>query len=400
MAVLTCLVSSAPNGAVPVPDPKVTKAEDDFMKDPALALGRLSTDNTFPTRPGHGTQGTKIVVFANSFGVEVEKNLSFYRYNVEVQPVGKAPKASKPKVKRLMVILLEQAGFRGAMTDYRSTLLSRERLENIPYDAEMSFRAEGQDDPPENPARYRIIIQETGSVLVSDLLHHLKIAPYNTPEFPQRLDVVQALNIVISHFPQLKSDIVTIGQNRHFSIAAQNQGNSRPLGQGLEALRGYFKSLRPATQRFLLNANITHAVCFAALPLSRLFQEIGVQHNQYDAARKIKRLRLQRLHLLTKKNKAGNTIPSVVTFWNFATTNDGASHENRPQVASYAAGPKNVKFFLNENQADSAPSTTPQGKAGSSKKPTKSSGGGRYVSVWDYFHRSEFHILTTASKPL
>lgn len=374
---------SAPGGGIPTPDAKVTQTEDEFIKKTSgiQALGSLSLTSTFPGRPGHGTQGKPIVVFANYFEIATMPDLCFYRYSVDVKAEGKAPKPSKVKTKRLITLLLETEDFREALTDFRSMLLSLARLPNVPRDTVIPFRGEGEDNPPATPANYRITIQETGTLLVSQFLDYLKSARTDTSPFPQRYEVLQALNTIIGHFPQLRSDLVTIGQNKHFRV---NPADSADLGGGLQALRGFFKSVRPATNRLLLNVNVSHAVCFAPLRLDTLMGQLNLRHNLPRMAKKLKLIRLQRLHLEGRKNKAGQVIPSVVSFWDFATSNDGQSEANPPQIRNYAAGPKDVKFFL----AGTASSTS-KGLSGKGGKATRSAGGG-YISVWDYFSRSKF----------
>lgn len=328
-------------------------------------------------------------MYANSFELTATKDLSFYRYHVDVKQEGGSPKPSKLRTKRLFTLLLEHSDYRGVVTDYASVLLSRKKLEKVPGSILIPFRAQGTDETPENPAVYNFTIQETGTVLVSDLIEWLKSVRRDIPAFGQRNEVLQALNIIFGHFPQLQSDVATIGRDKqHYSIDRQS-ANFHDLGGGIEALRGYYKSVRPATCRLLLNVNVTHAVCFKPLRLDNILREFG-SRDILDLSRKLKTVRLQRLHLPPKKNKSGEVIPSVVTFWDFATNNDGFSEGNRPQVLTpIGAGPKGVKFFLNDMGAGStaAQSSKTTGKGGSA--PGKSTATGKYISVWDYFRQSE-----------
>jgi eukaryotic translation initiation factor 2C len=374
------------SGIPPEPDAKVQKTEDAFMKQSSgiQALGNLSlAKDFFPARPAHGTKGNHVTVWANFFEVGFDPNMLYFRYSVDVKPEGKAPKASKSKIQRLLILLLELEDFRGALTDFRSNLYSRTQLKNVPGDTLISFRAQGEDVPPTIPARYRILIQETGTVLVSQYQNSLSSTNFNDPQFVQRNEVLQALNTNLGHYAQLRHDLVTLGQNKHYPIDPPDNAD---LGKWLQALRGFYISFRPATSRILLNVNVSHTVCFAPLRLDYLLRELGGKDHLGRLARKLKLLRLQRLHLLGRKNKAGKVIPSVAVFLDFATPNDGTTEANPPQVRAYGAGPKDVKFFLTGEQ--------PVSKGLSGKKTGKAAGpgSGKYISVWDYFSTSKLYV--------
>jgi eukaryotic translation initiation factor 2C len=356
------------------------------------AIESMSLQESFPRRPGHGTQGDPITVFANSFELIAEKNLAFYRYHVDVNQEGSTPKPSKLKTKRLFALLLEKPDYRGVVTDFASVLLSRKKLKNVPDSVPITYRAHGEDEAPTKSAIYTFTVQETGTILVSELIDWLKSLRVDIPASGSRNEVIQALNIIFGHYPQLHSAVATIGRDKkHYSINRQSN-NFKDLGEGIEALRGFYKSVRPATGRLLLNVNVTHTVCFKPLRLDQLLWEFGLR-NLPDLAKKLKTLRLQRLHLAPKKNNKGELIPNVVSFWDFATNNDGFGDSNRPQVSSYAAGPKAVKFFLNDMSAGSATMQSPKAARKGGKVPENSSATGRYISVWDYFRQSKLLVL-------
>lgn len=366
------------------PNAEVTKIENEFIKNLSGITGfeSLSLTSSFPTRPGHGSTGVAYNVFSNYFEIKLKAlktGIVFYRYNVEVNAEGKAPKASKVKIKRLINLLLEDQRFHGALTDYRSTLLSSSEIQGITGDIIIPFRAEGESTPPATPAMYRITVQATGTVQVSEYAETLKSADPGQQPYLQRNEVFQALNTVFGHFPQQRSDLVTVGQNKHFKI--KPIPDYLRLGGGLDALRGFFKSVRPATNRLLLNVNVSHAVFFAPLRLDALYWELDVVNNPRQVVKKLKLLRVDRLHLKPKTNTE-KVFPA--TFWDFASTNDGQAEPHPPQVRSYGAGPKDVKFFL----TSSVPPAT-KGPAGKASKAAGSASG-QYISVWDYFSKSQF----------
>lgn len=374
------------SGSPPKPDTKVRKTEDEFIKRSSSVqnFSNLSvTKETVPTRPAHGTLGDPITVWANFFEAKFDPNLLYFRYSIEVKPEGEAPKASKSKIQHLLTLLLELENFCGASTDFRSNLYRRTRLEKVPGDMVISFRAQGEDVPPTIPAKYRILIQETGTVLISQYHESLGFTNSNDPQFVQRDEVLQALNTTVGHYAQLRPDLVTLGQNKHYPI---DPLDSIKLNNGLQALRGFYISFRPATGRILLNVNVSHTVCFESLRLDYLLRALGGSAELGRVSKKLKLLRLQRLHLKDRKNKASKVIPSIAVFLDFARPDDGENQPNPPQVRGYGAGPKNVKFFAMDEQLAST---------GLSTKTTGNpavSGSGKYVSVWDYFSKSKLYI--------
>ncbi|KAI9729649.1 MAG: hypothetical protein M1818_008452 [Claussenomyces sp. TS43310] len=366
-----------PSGSIPQPSSDVTATENKWMQASSGISGSLANTrltNTLPLRPGHGSQGTPITVYANYFEVKIQTKLSLYRYNVAIAKIGSAPVPSKRKLQRLFQLLLEDPRFKGTRSDFSSMLISTKRLANTPMDIIIPFRAVGEDTPSDNPHQYQYTIQETGTIPVSEFQQYLNSVVAGVPVFPQRDEILQALNAVIGHHAQSRDDIAKIGQNKYYSLdrTTQNLINIKDLGVGMELLRGVFKSVRPATSRLLLNVNVSHAACYEPGPLDSLMRKLGNDH-KLSLAKNLKLVRIQRTHLPEKRNQAGKIILGVKTIGDLATANDGFDSQHPPQVRGFGAGPKDVNFFLE---------STEKGRGG---KPAAKATSGRYISVWDYF---------------
>ena len=346
------------------------------------ALGNLSLTVQFPSRPGHGTQGRKIAVYANYLQVKIPEKMTLTRYNVEV-----APEAKGKKLSRVFQLLLEDPQFAGVGTEFKSMIISPQPL-NIPdgHEVQIQYRADGEDEPLPNAVVYKVRIVTPTSLAVSDLDKYLS-ATNSGPAFPQKLETIQALNAIFGHHPQCHNEVVSIGQNRHFSIdrSPQNSRNIHVLGGGLESLRGYFQSIRPATGGILLNVNVTHGVFLEPIRLSDLFLKLGTG-NLNTLQKKLKLVRVKVIHLPAKKSKFNKEIPRVKTIFALAHPQDGRSEPHPPQVASFGAGPKGVKFYL------SAAEGKPEGGDKTKMKPKKDAGPllptNTYISVFDYFRKS------------
>jgi eukaryotic translation initiation factor 2C len=362
--------------------------EDAYMKSTSGlgAMANLKLTADFPLRPGHGTQGKKIVVYANYLKLQTAPNLSFTRYNVEV-----VPEATGKKLKRIFQLLLEMSEFSGLATEYKSLLIAREPLD-IPdgYTVEIQYRAEGQDEPLERATRYQVRVVTPTTLAVSDLINYLSSTDASST-FAQKEAVIQGLNALMGYHPQSHDGVVSIGQNRHFSIdrGPGNQHNIRVLGGGLESLRGYYQSARAATGGILLNVNVTHGVFLEPIRLDDIYPRLGTG-NKTTLQKKLKGVRVEVIHLPVKKSKnTKQKVSTVKTIFGLAQEQDGSGDAHQPQIKGFGAGPKDVKFWL----ADLSPATAGAKPTEKGKTPKKPAGTAlptnAYISVFDYFRKSK-----------
>ncbi|KAH8668088.1 QDE2 protein [Tricladium varicosporioides] len=348
------------------------------------ALGRASLTQQFPARPGYGTQGKKIAVFANYFKVMVPLELAVTRYNVEV-----SPEAQGRKLYRIFELLIELPEFRGVISDMKSMIISRSPLTGISngHTVQIQYRGDGQDEPLENAPTYNIRIVTPLTVNISDLNDYLA-AVQPGPVFVQKAEFIQILNVIFGHHAQSHSEIVSTGQNRHFSIsrAESNRHNIRALGGGLESLRGFYQSVRAATGGLLVNVNVSHNVFLQPERLDRLYGALG-SNNKVTLNKKLKSVRVDVLHL-PGKNKNGREIRRTKIIFGLAHQQDGSSEDHPPQIASFGAGPKHVKFWLAAQTAPAAKPASGKAKKSSGSGGSKTGAGlpsNQYISVFDYF---------------
>lgn len=357
------------------------------------SIANMSVNTQFPARPGHGTLGKVISVYANYYKINVPAGLSLTRYNVEVSPA-----ATGKKLTRIFQLLLEVPEFVGVATEWKSMVVTPNLL-SIPadYTVQIPYRAEGQDEPLERATTYTIRVVTPLTFSISNLVSFLA-SDSPGQNFTQKLEIIQVMNAVFGHHPKTNQAITSIGASRHFSLdrGQANAHNIRVLGGGLEALRGYFQSVRPATGGLLLNVNVTHGVFFESVILALLYPRLGTG-NKVNLQKKLKLLRVKLMHLPVKKNKANQEIPRVKTIFSLAYPQDGRNEDHPPQISQHGAGPKDVKFWLSEVPPGAAPAAKPPGKGkkargqtgGSSLASGPSMASGQYVSVFTYFGRSK-----------
>lgn len=380
------------------PDRPVIAIEDKIVenaKKPEQALAKLSVNQAFPSRPGYGSQGKRVLVYANYFKVIVPKDLTLTRYNVEV-----SPEATGKKLARVFQLLLALPEFAGVATEWKSMIISRQAL-SIPdgFTTEIPYLAEGQDEPLPKATVYKVRVVTPLSFSISDFVKFLAdTSP--AASFVHKAEAIQVMNAVLGHHPQSQAGIVSIAQNRHYSIdrSQTNRHNRQTLGGGLEALRGYFQSVRAATGGLLLNVNVTHGVFLEPETLDRLYPKLGTG-NRTTLQKKLAKTRISVNHLPTKINRLGQHVHRAKSIFGLAHPQDGSGSDHKPKILAFGAGPKDVQFWL-----DDKPPPEPKPGAKAKKAPAKAGGPAlpknAYISVFDYFRIKYPLIELSPSNPV
>ncbi|KAI9790087.1 MAG: hypothetical protein M1816_005557 [Peltula sp. TS41687] len=371
--------STDPN---PQPDPAITKAENNYIESQKTTIGGLAklavSEAPFPQRPGYGTRGSPITLFANYFTLAITGQLKIYCYNfklVEGTALGR-------KLKRLVHLLLRDPRLAGAATDYTSILYSTAPLP-MPLEVPVQYVEEFENQP--RPGNYKFLV--AGEPIVHDvtgLVEDLR-AISSQVDRNSRQAIVQALTTLMGTYPTSSPNTLTLAANRHYPHGPPNPSASWDLGGGLEALRGYFRSVRLATCRILYNVNVSHAVVYSAIGLDEMMSRFGTS----DWRQLHKFLRRVRVKTNYLKDEKGNPITKVKTIAGLATKEDGRGLTHKPEMAADGSGPDDVRFYLSpEGEAGSGTST---GKAKATKSggppPTSSKGflGPGYISVSEFF---------------
>jgi eukaryotic translation initiation factor 2C len=376
-------------GVFPQPDQHVQSIENETLR-----TRKPANSASMPQRPGYGTQGRSITLWANYFEMKSRDDLLVYRYSIEIQPDARGKTPVGKKLKRLIEVLLEEhfPAYRTHIaTDYKSTVISRIDLPNLESSYSVVYRAEFEDEPGPRAVTYRLRLQNNGTVRVSELLDYLT-STQASAVFGSKDEIIQALNIIVGHHPKTALSIFSIGANKHFELhPARTEKMS--LGSGLEAVRGFFVSVRAATARILVNIQVKHAACYLEGPLVQLMA--AYLHENNDSMAKLehflKKVRVQVKHIV-RKNKMGQDIPRIKTVEGLARQGDGHGLPNPPIVPRFAAGARDVKFYLGNpgEQPGGGGELALAGNKGRKKgklgpQPPQTG----YISVFDFFQRSE-----------
>ncbi|CAM8949612.1 unnamed protein product [Rhodiola kirilowii] len=221
------------------------------IRTPAEVVPPVSSKGVrFAQRPGYGTRGTKCVVRANHFLVEVaDKDL--HHYDVTITP--EVPKS----LNRIIISQLVKM--------YSETNLNRKRLA---YDGMKSLYTAGA--LPFETKEFVVELQEEGKRSANrpkrkfkvEIKFAVKVSIYHLEQFLQRRqpdapqETIQALDVVLR---QLPSNIFTVVGRSFFSTSL---GQATKPGDGFEYWKGYYQSIRLTQMGLSLNIDVSARVFY------------------------------------------------------------------------------------------------------------------------------------------
>lgn len=280
---------------IPTPDAKITAAEDELVKQT-----RDKIIDGFPGRRGYGTKGKPIVLRTNYFAVTTayEQNLPetpLYRYELHVRQ-----DISKPKRRRLFQVLMQHPSLKGVQsaTDFTTILVTTKKLDEaklaadwkkVTLPTENSAQVPQQQDQAPDFVReardrntFEVEVRYQTSFNLREMIEYLR-SKSSGATYQGSADVIQMLNIVLAKPPNEAALVKNVGQNKFYPFSTQSGMESYNLNGGLEALRGYFSSVRPSVGRLLLNLNVTAGAFFKPMPLMLLHREFRGSLDQFEA---------------------------------------------------------------------------------------------------------------------
>ncbi|KAL9596726.1 MAG: hypothetical protein Q9219_005601 [cf. Caloplaca sp. 3 TL-2023] len=392
-------------GPLPGVDANIKKIENDT----AMKIKQSASKNMgeeLPLRPGFGAMGREVLLWTNYFKLASDGDLTLYRYSIDIGPDvgGRVPKGKKAK--RIVQLLLEehlQLHQNSIATDYKSNIISRDDIEVEKEGYLVTYRVENEDDAPSNAKQYRVRLQATGVLTVSELINYLTSSQAGLM-FSSKEEIIQALNIVVGHHPKAASMITTVGANRHFDRNSGPQ-DRMSLGAGLQAIRGLFVSVRAATARILVNVQVKNMAFYDEGPLDGIMRKYMQQNgpNKLSLANFLKKLSIDVTHI-ARKNRSGQRIPRIKTIQGLATKDDGRNQAHPPIVPQFGAGAKEVQFYLEDAGEGSLGTTKASGGGKKGTKTPKAGPGapsqGRYTSVYDFFQQRYSATIKDPSLPV
>ena len=387
---LTYLSSRDPSaGAGPVGIIKMEDQMQDEMRkallDDKLGMRQLQVSVKPPARPAFGTLGTQTLIWANYVDIVKKKDVEIFRYDITVSPT-----IEGGKLRRVFELFLQDSRFdpyRGIIaSDLHGILLAAKRLDFKAFTCDVAYRQEGEDTPQPDSTLYRVTATFKTSYRLNTLIEYLSGTTGFAASLPDKIDIVQAVQILIGNFSKMSTSLVT-AQNKVYPI--EDAQAAVDLQYGLKAVRGYFFSVRPATGRLLLNVNVSSGAFYNDGTLSfegELLQDedralktllnkrwgtvIG-NDDLHKLSSFLCKLKVSVTHL-KKFNNSGREIPQVKVIQALANPMDGFRMEDNikkknmekpPLVDHFGANAKDVQFYYEKK--------------------------GRYVTVQEFFKGGE-----------
>ncbi|KAF8907085.1 argonaute-like protein [Gymnopilus junonius] len=248
---------------VPVQIP--ARLDDAQLKQLIAGFKAVKVKPEMPLRPGYGTVGTPIKLRANFFAMTLPKG-PVYDYVVEI-----LPQTDINKIKMRLFDLLEQSALCRPHLPYiahdrSQRLVSAKKLPQ-PLDIQIPFYEEHERGPAKDAKVYMMSIKLDRELNTSELTSYMEgQARYHSYD---PLPLLSALNLVTQHHANktgfrigrlVKKDGENakerVGRSRYFFPASERLN----LGPGIEAVQGFYASVRPAFKQLMVNVN----VCMAA----------------------------------------------------------------------------------------------------------------------------------------
>ncbi|EZF29972.1 hypothetical protein H109_00292 [Trichophyton interdigitale MR816] len=215
-------------------------------------------------RPGYNNANErKVKLWANYFEIQGLENVILYQYYALLDP---GVELGRHRTRRLLSLLVNHRSLtsHSVATNYKDRIISNKEL-NVKQVVVQYYEKEEQLSL--NSPSYRVTIQLQRVFRMGEVLNDLKssIETYNPDE---RNEAIQALNVVLAHSPNESPNTQFLGQSKHFPLHGQQ--NKHEMGAGLDAIRGFFHSVRPSTGRLLLNLNVSTGAFYHAGTLHTL----------------------------------------------------------------------------------------------------------------------------------
>ncbi|KAH0342200.1 Piwi-domain-containing protein, partial [Aureobasidium melanogenum] len=234
-------------------------------------------------------QGVSIVLRANYLHLKTafetgKQEVPLFRYAVGT--VG-GERLSKPKMRLLVTNLIRDPLFAGRQvaTDYASIIVTTKKLDLGPAHRKRGKielidpalpAFQGPDNAQAQEARSRRTkgyeLSKTGEFSLADLVRALQAVQAGA-WFGGQGDVIQLLNIVLSKVSNDTANVYSLGQNKYYPGLGSPLMEQVDITGGLQALRGYYASVRTSSNRILVNLNVTSAAFYKPGPLTDLVSE-------------------------------------------------------------------------------------------------------------------------------
>ncbi|CAG8131652.1 unnamed protein product [Penicillium olsonii] len=404
---MSCRMFTDPISAV---DPKVVDLENksvaNFLADQKAGKARPSdaTGVALAYRPGYGTLGRPLNYRANMFAMDLRPGMVLHSYRLKFSPTDVTRSQQTFIIKHMLRLYAPfvQKGVQIA-TDGATEVVTLEPLpENRGVHRVSMSTGKGADKSGQRSQRTQeaqserrgssgpwvVTVEYKESQPVQSVLDNIrdpnfrKVVPNRdtsdiegTHVTRAETNVVRMLNILMSAYPNRTPGTYIVGKGRNKVFRLDDDKQSMYLGGGIEAVRGYYSSVRLAAGHVMLNLNISHSAMFRPGSLIRMIDEFVKVHGENRELLNswLSRLKVYAIHLPKRENGDGEMEFPIKHIIGCARPGDGAKDEPRPKVKDLASCANNVQFGIR-----------------------KDNGTSEYITVTEYYRRAHNRQLKYA----
>ncbi|KAL8829584.1 MAG: hypothetical protein Q9191_001935 [Dirinaria sp. TL-2023a] len=231
-----------------------------------------------PSRPGYGTKGRALKLFANYFRLNFKPGVQLHKYSIKI--LVKPELLGYRRKRRLIGLLLQDNFFREhhptVATDYEAFLISPRILNTEPREPmhfQVKYFNELETQPSSDAPTYNLEIAYDRLLPLNELLDYL--APKNSiPRFDEKEAIIKALNAVVTQNANRDHNIISAGRNSKFFPL----GNEQSLRGFFLVRRGYYASVRSTAGSLLVNLNACTSAFYNEMNLLDLMLQAKHEH--------------------------------------------------------------------------------------------------------------------------
>ncbi|CAN0926255.1 Protein argonaute MEL1 [Linum grandiflorum] len=234
-----------PPEQIPVIPPVEAEPEQKLVPAPARSV-------KFVARPNYGTVGTKCVIQANHFLVELGDR-DLHHYDVSVKPEVISRKVNRLIIEQLLEKNKDEFSGRLPAYDGRKGLYTAGPLSFTTKDFIVKLRDKGRAGSS-SEREFDVAVKLAARVNLNHLQEFLMARRRDAPH-----ETIQALDVVLRESPS--NNCIVVGR----SFFGPQFGSRNPLGNGVQCWTGFYQSLRPTQMGMSLNLDVSFTAFYEGI---------------------------------------------------------------------------------------------------------------------------------------
>ncbi|GJP30391.1 hypothetical protein CLOM_g1030 [Closterium sp. NIES-68] len=274
------------------PPPAAASTEAAVAQLTGLSFSRPSgLDAPFPRRPDRGgTVGQIMKIRVNHFPLQIA-DLEIFHYDVVISPDITIKRINREVIRELSRAyhsshlgnrLLAFDGVKNAYTAAPLPFESQEFEVSLPDDRPAPAAGEAQPRRPRDRS-FKVVLRLAGRASVSQLMEFLAGRQAEVPQ-----EVLQAIDIVLREQPTRM--YVPVAR----SFFSPDLGPRASIGNGVEAWKGFYQSVRPTQMGLTLNLDMAATAFLEAVMLPDFVQRLLNRHSLHQPLSDAERVQLRK----------------------------------------------------------------------------------------------------------